>query len=75
MAGGALQRWNESDEERRADILLGVRRHPSGRVMAKNVSEAHELWLSTPGKKGQSHKDNTNLSAVGIFHRIATDGI
>src|SRR5436190_9647875 len=27
-------------------------------VMAKNVSEAHELWLSTPGKKGQSHKDN-----------------
>src|SRR5207244_2000061 len=28
-------------------------------TMAKNVSEAHELWLSTPGKKGQSHKDNT----------------
>jgi hypothetical protein len=27
--------------------------------MAKNVSEAHELWLSTPGKKGQAHKDNT----------------
>lgn len=27
--------------------------------MAKNVSEAHALWLSTPGKKGQPHKDNT----------------
>src|SRR2546430_13167046 len=27
-------------------------------VMAKNVSEAHELWLSTPGKKGEAHKDN-----------------
>jgi len=28
-------------------------------TMAKNVSEAHELWLSTPGKQGQAHKDNT----------------
>jgi hypothetical protein len=28
-------------------------------VMAKNVSEAHELWLSTPGKRGQPHTDNT----------------
>ena len=28
-------------------------------VMAKNVSEAHERWLVTPGKKGQAHKDNT----------------
>ncbi len=28
-------------------------------VMAKHVAEAHELWLSTPGKKGQAHKDNT----------------
>jgi hypothetical protein len=27
-------------------------------VMAKNVSDAHLLWLSTPGKKGQAHKDN-----------------
>ena len=26
--------------------------------MAKNVTEGHELWLSTPGKKGQAHKDN-----------------
>jgi len=26
--------------------------------IAKNVSEAHELWLSTPGKKGEAHKDN-----------------
>ena len=27
--------------------------------MARNVSEAHALWLRTPGVKGQSHKDNT----------------
>lgn len=27
-------------------------------VMAKNVAEAHDLWLSTPGKKGQAHKDS-----------------
>jgi hypothetical protein len=27
-------------------------------VMAKNVSEEHALWLSTPGKKGQPHRDN-----------------
>ena len=33
-------------------------------VMAKNVSEAHEFWLATPGKKGQAHKDNT----VRIVH-------
>jgi hypothetical protein len=26
--------------------------------MANSVSEAHNLWLSTPGKKGQMHKDN-----------------
>src|SRR5947199_4352793 len=26
--------------------------------MAKNVSEGHELWLSTHGKKGQPHKDS-----------------
>jgi hypothetical protein len=27
-------------------------------VMAKNVRAIHELWLHTPGKKGQKHKDN-----------------
>ena len=27
-------------------------------VMAQNVAKAHNLWLSTPGKKGQAHKDN-----------------
>ena len=66
-----LQRRNESDEERRTYVLFGVGRHSSRRIdstvrilrdpirrMAKNVSEAHELWLSTPGKTGQAHKDN-----------------
>jgi hypothetical protein len=28
------------------------------RDMAHNVSEAHELWLKTPGAKGQAHKDS-----------------
>ena len=28
-------------------------------VMAKNVVEAHQLWLKSPGVKGQDHKDNT----------------
>ena len=27
-------------------------------AMAKNVSEEHALWISTPGKKGQAHRDN-----------------
>lgn len=26
--------------------------------MARNVVEAHKLWLSTPGKNGQPHKEN-----------------
>ena len=28
-------------------------------LMAKNVSKAHQLWLETPGKKGQPHKETT----------------
>lgn len=28
-------------------------------VMAKSVSETHQRWLNTPGKKGQKHKDTT----------------
>ena len=34
-------------------------------VMAKNVSEAHERWLSTPGKKGQAHQDS-NVRTVHL---------
>ena len=26
--------------------------------MARNVAEAHQLWLSTPGKSGRAHQDN-----------------
>ena len=29
------------------------------RDMARNIVEAHQLWLKTPGKKGQGHKENT----------------
>ena len=28
------------------------------KVMAKNISAAHQNWLRTPGKKGQAHRDN-----------------
>jgi hypothetical protein len=28
-------------------------------TMAKNVAEGHQLWLKSPGIKGQKHKDNT----------------
>src|SRR5436190_12426384 len=27
--------------------------------MAKHVTAGHQLWLDTPGKDGQAHKDNT----------------
>jgi hypothetical protein len=30
---------------------------PSGE-MAKHVSEAHKLWLGTPGRNGQTHRDS-----------------
>ena len=26
--------------------------------MAHNISTAHQLWLKTPGVKGQKHKDS-----------------
>jgi hypothetical protein len=32
-------------------------------VMAKNVVEAHQLWLKSPGAKGQQHKENTVRTA------------
>jgi hypothetical protein len=28
-------------------------------IMSKNVVEEHQLWLKTPGDKGQAHKTNT----------------
>ena len=28
-------------------------------LMAKNVSKAHQLWLETPGKNGQPHKETS----------------
>jgi len=34
-------------------------------IMAKNIVEAHQLWLSTPGKKGQKHNE-TSVRAVAI---------
>ena len=33
--------------------------------MAKNIKEAHELWLKTPGKDGQPHKDS-NVRVVSL---------
>jgi hypothetical protein len=33
--------------------------------MAKNIKEAHELWLRTPGRNGQAH-NQTNIRTVHI---------
>ena len=43
------------------------------KVMAKNVSEIHQLWLKTPGKKGQPHKDN-NVRAIPLPPRKSLTG-
>ncbi len=37
---------------------------PSSEV-SKNVKEAHERWLATPGKNGQAHNDS-NVRAIHI---------
>lgn len=29
------------------------------KVMSKNVSKSHKIWMETPGAKGQAHNDNT----------------
>lgn len=42
-------------------------------VMAKNIIEAHQLWLSTPGKKGQKHKDNS-VRVVAIPPKTSFSG-
>jgi hypothetical protein len=42
-------------------------------VMAKNISEAHEHWLSTPGKKGQAHQDS-NVRTVHLPPRKSLTG-
>lgn len=42
-------------------------------VMAKNVIKAHNLWLATPGKKGQPHKDNT-VRTVPIPPKLSFSG-
>jgi hypothetical protein len=43
------------------------------RVMARNVSEGHELWLRTPGAKGQAHKDS-KVRAVDLPPRKSITG-
>ena len=44
-------------------VLLNDMEAPSyhivpSQVVAKTLKESHQLWLSTPGKKGQPHNDN-----------------
>ena len=41
--------------------------------MARNVSEAHAMWLATPGRNGQPHKDN-NIRTVHIPPRKSVSG-
>lgn len=33
--------------------------------MAKNVKEQHEIWLATPGKKGQAHNE-TSMRTINL---------
>ncbi len=56
----------------------------SARGNSSQFFVAGELWLSTPGKKGQAHKDNTvrtvhlpprNRFPDGISNAIENDGI
>ncbi|MGD9489064.1 MAG: hypothetical protein AB7W47_13645 [Calditrichaceae bacterium] len=41
--------------------------------MAKNIKKGHYLWLSTPGKKGQPHKDNKVRTVILPPYRSALD--
>lgn len=41
--------------------------------MASNVAESHKIWLKTPGKKGQEHRDNT-MRVVAIPPRKTLNG-
>jgi hypothetical protein len=41
--------------------------------MARHVSQAHALWLATPGKSGQPHKDS-NVRTVHIPPRASFSG-
>ena len=34
-------------------------------VMARNVTDAHQLWLGTPGKGGRPHNDST-VRTIGL---------
>ena len=48
--------------EQKSDFLYYI--IPS-KVMAENVKKAHQLWLKTPGKKGQKHNE-TSVRTVHI---------
>ena len=42
-------------------------------VLARNVAESHKIWLKTPGKKGQEHRDS-NMRTVAIPPRKTRNG-
>jgi len=42
-------------------------------VMSKNIVDAHQKWLRTPGKKGQKHNE-TSVRAVAIPPKISYGG-
>ena len=67
-----MQCWHEGRERFRHELfwVLGGIPKPNtnasfeyyiipASVMAKNVVEAHQLWLKSPGVKDQDHKENT----------------
>jgi hypothetical protein len=42
-------------------------------VVSRNVREAHQNWLSSPGKKGHVHKDS-NVRAIDLPPRTSSLG-
>ena len=42
-------------------------------VMAKNIAEAHQLWIETPGKDGKAHQDS-KVRIVTLPPRTAFNG-
>ncbi len=44
------------------------------REMALNVREGHDLWLKTPGKRGQPHSAETTIRTVQLPPRVHRNG-
>jgi hypothetical protein len=43
-------------------------------IMSKNVLAAHELWVKTPGRKGQAHDAESKVRTVHLPPRCSRSG-